>query len=504
MAAINVALIVISLIAGCIRGPSWLRVAQREHYLGGMTTRFAQRWWLSTVSNVVLLIAAIILCAMSFVFAPLGAITAAIVATGPLGLSKRGKTSPLVWTRRLKTVAAVTVLLFASAVVTSALLLGTASVTSLAILLLPLFVDASLFMTKPLEDAICRKYIGMASRRLHQVVPVVVAVTGSYGKTTTKEYIRELVTGYRSVVASPASYNNVAGLCRTINEHLAPGTEVLVAEVGTYGPGEIRQICEWLKPSVALITAIGPVHLERMGSISTIVRAKSEILEGADIAILNVDSPELRVLASAYENIKVMRCGQDDEADVVVSVVDEGIRISAGGQVVGTLVGGHHHPGNVACAVAAALAVNVPKEHIAKQLGRLSVPAHRRQLVTLANGLQVIDDTYNSNPAGARAALELLASTPANRRVVVTPGMIELGERQPHENESFALHASDIADDLLIVGRTNKAALVRGARAGHASYRLVSDRGEAVAWVRDNLKKGDVVLYENDLPDHFP
>jgi UDP-N-acetylmuramoyl-tripeptide--D-alanyl-D-alanine ligase len=127
-------------------------------------------------------------------------------------------------------------------------------------------------------------------------------------------------------------------------------------------------------------------------------------------------------------------------------------------------------------------------------------------VVTTRSGATVIDDTYNANPAGARAALRLLEdlSDGGHRRVVVTPGMVELGDRQVEENAEFAAQAAKIATDLVIVGQSNAAALVTGARRGNARVVRVHDREQAVSWVSERIGPGDVVLYENDLPDHFP
>ena len=160
-------------------------------------------------------------------------------------------------------------------------------------------------------------------------------------------------------------------------------------------------------------------------------------------------------------------------------------------------------PTNVACAVAVAISLNTPEETIAHRLATLPGADHRRQVVVSESGLTIIDDTYNSNPAGAAAALETLTGLDANRKAVVTPGMVELGNRQNPENRRFGVDASLIADDLLIVGRTNRSALVNGSRDGTARVHLSPNRDEAIRWVRDNLKPGDAVLYENDLPDHY-
>ena len=113
-----------------------------------------------------------------------------------------------------------------------------------------------------------------------------VAITGSYGKTTTKQYTAHLLSGSFRVVASPASFNNRMGLARAINEQLAPGTEVFIAEMGTYGRGEIAELCTWIRPEVSAIVAIGPVHLERFKTEERIVSAKSEILDGAKVGVL--------------------------------------------------------------------------------------------------------------------------------------------------------------------------------------------------------------------------
>ena len=130
---------------------------------------------------------------------------------------------------------------------------------------------------------------------------MVVGVTGSYGKTTTKNYIAFLLAGDRAVLASPRSYNNRAGLSRTVNEHLAPGTEVLVAEMGAYGAGEIAALCEWLRPEIAVITSIGPAHLERFGSLEQTLEAKAEITATAQVVVLNVDDARLAGLAKRLD-----------------------------------------------------------------------------------------------------------------------------------------------------------------------------------------------------------
>ncbi|MGH8948268.1 MAG: glutamate ligase domain-containing protein, partial [Acidimicrobiia bacterium] len=160
---------------------------------------------------------------------------------------------------------------------------------------------------------------------------------------------------------------------------------------------------------------------------------------------------------------------------------------------------------NLAVALGIGLALGVEPVVMVTRLDGLPRPEHRQTLSRSARGFTVIDDTFNSNPAGARVALGLLDRVgDEGRKVVVTPGMVELGPDQFDQNLAFAAESAALANDLLIVGRTNRAALLQGSAKGGASVTVVTSREEAVDWVRQNLGPGDAVLYENDLPDHYP
>ncbi|HZQ26184.1 MAG TPA: UDP-N-acetylmuramoyl-tripeptide--D-alanyl-D-alanine ligase [Acidimicrobiales bacterium] len=496
--------VVVALAAAAVSGVRWLRVAQREHYLPGSTSRFAWRWW-SLGPNRVLALAWALGVVLSLTGRPLPALFGSLAAAvGPFGLALRGRTSKLAWTRRLRTLAAVWAALQLLLVALGLLAREPAAAAALGVGLVPVLVDAALALTAPVERRLAEPWIDKAKARLAQVRPVVVAVTGSYGKTSTKGYIATLVDGTRQVVPTPRSFNNRAGLARAVNEHLLPGTEVFVAEMGTYGPGEIAEMCEWCPPEVAVITAIGPVHLERMGTEERITEAKAEILEGARVAVLNVDNPHLARLADRTAG-KVVRCSATPTPTAPtpadVTVVDG--QVVAHGQHVGT-VDPALPPTNVACAVAVALELGVPAEAVAARLAHLQPADHRLTTTTASTGFTIIDDTYNANPAGAALALAALErlGTEGERRVVVTPGMVELGSRQAEENTRLASAASAIATHLVIVGHTNRKALLAGAH--DVDVVAVETRDQAVAWVRKHMKAGDTVLYENDLPDHFP
>ena len=279
--------------------------------------------------------------------------------------------------------------------------------------------------------------------------------------------------------------------------------------MGTYGPGEIARLCRLFPPEVSAITTIGEAHLERMKDRATIVRAKSEILEPARTVVLNVDVPELAEAADRHAATKrVIRCATTEgaTADVVVRRDGDGwlarrCRVRSTGSPCRPRSG---HPINVAVAVGLALAVDVPEQTILDRLASVPATPHRAETTTLDTGVTVIDDTYNANPEGAAQALASARSLVGEGGTVwtITPGMVELGPEQVRRNADFARAATaDEGMQLAIVGHTNRTAL----RAGDASRTQVfGSRDEAARHVMATATAGDVVLYENDLPDHYP
>ena len=487
-------------------GLRWLRIAQREHYLPPAVSRFSVRWWTAGYPNLALAAAAIIAAAAEWWWSGAALVAVAIEGHGPPGLGMRGVTSPLVWTNRLVRVATTTALLMAAVLAWSAAA-GRAGLAAAALVAMPAMVDVALAINLPLERALSNKWVTEAAGRIKRVAPRVVAITGSYGKTSTKLYLAHLLEGRVRVVASPASFNNRLGLARAINERLSPGTEVFIAEMGTYGPGEIAEMCTWIPPEVAVITAIGPVHLERMRTEERILAAKKEILAEDAVAVLGIDHPGLSQLAESESRAgrRVIRCSGAGRPCAVD--VDPGSgKVKVEGRPIGEVDLRIHHPLNVAAAVGAVLALGGNPDEIAPRLGTLPSPDHRLATVVNERGVTVMDDTFNANPEGARAALGRLAerSSPGGKRVVVTPGLVEMGPRRRLENRALGEAAAEAGTHLLVVGRTNRRALLEGARGGEARVLVLDNRLQAVRWARANLERGDTILYENDLPDHYP
>ncbi len=478
----------------------WLRVAQREHYLAPSTTRFALRWWNTGWANRVLLVIEMVGLGGAFFDVRMGFL-AVLAQVGPIGLSLKGRTSKLAWTLRLRRVAAVSGTIVAVLFVVGAVT-ELAWLIALGLIVFPSIIDLSLLALAPIEQRMGNRWVEKAASKLKSSGAQVVAITGSYGKTTAKVYLNHLISGSVRTVASPASFNNRMGLARAVNEQLVPGTEVFIAEMGTYGKGEIASLCQWIEPSIAAIVAIGPVHLERFRTEERIVEAKAEILDRAGSAVIAVDHPLLATLVEQRSGALPITTVATtvDAADVVYRQADRMLLLA--GEPLGP-VPVTVFPVNLAVAVGIAHRLGIDPDP--GLFNSLPSAEHRQTISVSERGVTIIDDTFNSNPAGARAGLDLLsAHARRGRKVLVTPGMVELGPRQDLENEELARTAAGMCDDIVVIGATNRLALLRGSAEGPASVTVVANREEAVNWVRSNLQAGDAVLYENDLPDHYP
>lgn len=505
----------LALVAAVPIGARWLRVAQREHYVPGWTTRMAWLWVTREPLTAALLVVAIgaTFAAVLRGVPPLGPLWAlvaiVVLALLPLGLPVRGRSAKFAMTDRVKRLMVAWIAVHVGVTLVLVWLFDDGAAVAPAIVLLvsaPL-TDLALAIMAPIEKALSKKFVVQAQKRLAQVKPRVVAITGSYGKTSTKNYVAHLVSATFPTVASPASFNNRLGLSRAVNDKLVPGTEIFVAEMGIFGAGEIRELCGYFPPDIAAITVIGEAHLQRMRSTDVIFRAKAEITERAGTVVLPIDDERLaRHAALCAEQgktvVTVSTAGAD--ADVVLDARAGTIRIGRATQPVAVSVSGTGHAVNVAVAAGIALAAGVPVDTIAGRLGDLPGSAHRAEVQTAPTGARVIDDTYNSNPVGAHRALEgaaALAAESGGPLIVVTPGMVELGPVQVERNRAFGAAIAAAGGTLYAVGRTNRGALVAGFGAEAIT---VARREQAVAAAVDAAGDRGVILYENDLPDHYP
>ncbi|MBA2451044.1 MAG: UDP-N-acetylmuramoyl-tripeptide--D-alanyl-D-alanine ligase, partial [Chloroflexi bacterium] len=393
---------------------------------------------------------------------------------------------------------------------------------SLTSLCTPPIAAAANLLLWPLEEGFRRYYLDDARRRLRQCGPTVVAVAGSYGKTSTKEFLATILSRRWSVLKPPGSHNTPMGLSRVVREQLEPRHELFVAELGDYGPGEIRSLCELIGPRIGVLTTIGPEHLERFKSMERIVQAKGELFEAlptGGVAVVNQDDPLVRMLGDRAEQrgLRVVRYGYagDGNSGMVqardVRTTREGLvfTVTAEGHgeavfEIGVL--GRHNVANVLAATAVGLELGMALAEIAEAVRQIAPVEHRLQPIRGAGGVLVIDDTFNSNPRGAAEALEVLAALEGGRRVLVTPGMVELGEREFEENRAFGHKAAAVCDEVILVGRERARPLQAGLHdAGYAESQthVVGSLAEATARLQGMLRAGDIVLFENDLPDLY-
>lgn len=384
-------------------------------------------------------------------------------------------------------------------------------------LLAPAWVAIALSALRPVEATIQEGFKRRARARLAARPDlVVVAITGSYGKTSVKFAAAEMLGQRYNVLATPGSFNTPMGVCKVINEQLKPEHQVLVLEMGIRHPGDIAELCAIARPHVAVITSIGVAHLETMGSIDAIAREKGSLFDyllPGGIAVLDRDDARFDELAArAPGRVLSVSASGDGRADLRATDIGfgtEGTRYEAHArdgsvETVVTPLLGRHHVSNTLLGLAVAEALGVRLRPAARAAARLRPVPHRLAL-RREQGLWILDDAFNSNPVGAEGALEVLSKF-EGRRFVITPGMVELGAREEELNEAFGRRMAASADEVWLVGPARTLPIARGLRAaGFREDRLhvVNTLFEARDAVRRVAQPGDVVLYENDLPDQY-
>ncbi len=312
----------------------------------------------------------------------------------------------------------------------------------------------------------------------------VVGVTGSVGKTTTKELVAAMIAGRRPVVASRANFNTEIGL--PLEVLAAPaGTEVLVLEMAMRGFGQIAELASIAEPDVGLITNIGPVHLEQVGSLDGVARAKSELLTALPAGgTAVVPAGEARLAPWLREDLEVVTFGAGGDVRLDGdAIVAHGERLDLELPFTAAYL-----RVNALAAAAAALAVGVRPQ------GRLDVapPPLRGERIALPSGAELINDCYNASPLSMRAALDdLAAQDPAGRRVAVLGDMLELGADEERLHREVGEHAARSGVELLVaVGPRARAT----AAAFEGETRAVPDAAAAADAARELLRRGDLVL----------
>jgi UDP-N-acetylmuramoyl-tripeptide--D-alanyl-D-alanine ligase len=449
---------------------------------------------------------------------------AALVGAVCLGVAaferdpRRTAKKSLVMTTRAKRIYWVALALMAGFGVLAALSSDLALVWIVAVQLVPVALVIANLLLAPFEARVQARYWREAQVVLRRVDPIVIAITGSYGKTSVKHILGHVLETTAPTLITPGSVNTAMGIARTIRERLAAHHRYFVVEMGAYGIGSIRRLCALTPPRIGIISTIGKAHYERFKSLDAVAQAKFELAEAVrDNGGTVIVASDVMEFAGPRDFVKshrdmVVTVGADENAALVIkSLCQEAEGIVAdiswrgtGYELRAPLFGLHQGP-NIALAFAAACTLGLPPEDVVASLRSTPQIAHRLEVKRQGGGPVVIDDAYNSNPVGFASALALLDALrrPGGRRILVTPGMAELGTEHEAEHARIGRLAAAYVDVLVAVAPHRVASLAAAFAKAAPERDIVtcSSFADAQSWLDRNLTGPDVVLIENDLPD---
>jgi len=386
------------------------------------------------------------------------------------------------------------------------------------VVLLPLIVALSGLLAWPIEKAISECYFRDARRKLLSNPGLIrIGLTGSYGKTSVKHILGTILSEKYPTLITPASFNTPMGVSRAIRERLTPSHQIFVGEMGARHVGDIKELCRLVKPTIGIITSVGPQHLETFKTIERITNTKYELIdalpqEGSRAYFYN-DGGICKQLYDKTTKAKVL-CGRDPETSDCwcdnVSVSDQGssftLHIRGKGSVdCQTRLLGEHSLQNILLAAAVASDLGLTLKQISHGIAKLQPVKNRLELITRPGGFTIINDAFNSNPVGAKAALNVLKAFP-QRRIIITPGMVELGANEDEYNRDFGRAMKDCVDIAIVVGKKRVKPIIDGMKeAGFADDQIfrVDSLDDSTRLLHSIVRPTDTVLYENDLPDHY-
>lgn len=382
----------------------------------------------------------------------------------------------------------------------------------------PLIVLLAAWLMLPVEKNIQNGFKRQARNTLKSRPELfTIGITGSYGKTSVKFIVAEILRQRFNVLATPGSYNTPMGICIVVNNKLQPEHQVLVLEMGMRYRGDIQELCNIAAPDLAIVTDVGVAHLETMGTIENIALEKGDLIRHMKpdgVSVLNIDNPHVAKMAEHAPG-KVWRVSIKDHPDADIKArnvkyTPEGASFeiedeTGSTQIFKTKLLGRHNVLNILLGVAVGRQMGLRLRQIGHGLARVEPVEHRLQLLQKGN-ITVIDDAFNSNPVGAHNAVEVLGAFESGRRVIVTPGMVELGSRQAEENRRLGEHIAKNVDLAVLIGEKQTAPIREGLKAQDFpadQTKVFASFFDAQNFLQGFLESGDVVLYENDLPDQY-
>ena len=435
-------------------------------------------------------------------------------------LQVRKAKKPFVVTMRVKRTYIVSVIVFTLLIAALAFLLpGQAPrfyMLGIFPLLMPVWIALGGLCAWPVEKLVSEMYFRDAQKKLRARPDLIkIGITGSYGKTSVKFIMKTILEEKFQVLATPSSFNTPMGVTRIIREKLLPAHQVFIAEMGARHVGDIKELCRLVHPHHGVLTSVGPQHLDTFRTIERIKGTKYELMDAIpdggccffpdDGAICR----ELYDKTMKQKRLCSLRGGREARvwaSDVSVSPAGSSFTLHAGEESVQctTRLLGEHNIQNVLLAAMVGLHLGMTLRQVARGISRIEPVEHRLQLIP-SRGVTIIDDAFNANPNGAKAALRVLRDFPG-RRIIITPGMVELGGEEAAFNREFGQMMADCVDVAILVGRKHTAPIAQGLVSGgfpkECTY-VTASLEEAAGILHQIGRPGDVALFENDLPDNY-
>jgi UDP-N-acetylmuramoyl-tripeptide--D-alanyl-D-alanine ligase len=389
-------------------------------------------------------------------------------------------------------------------------------VISLSTYLAYILVYIANIINKPVEKLVYFYYLTKAKNKLRSINPKVIGITGSYGKTSSKNILGDILNVKYNALPSPRNLNTPYGLMTTINSHLDKFDDILIAEMGAYKKGEIKELCDLVKPKYGILTKIGTAHLESFGSEENIQSGKFELIESLPkdgIGILNKDDDK-QVSYKLKNKCKILWIGIDNKD---VDVYATNIKPSYKGTIFDvifkndknkysfeTKLLGNANVYNILASLALGIELGISVEELQRAVKNVKPVEHRLELKKYGN-VNIIDDAYNSNPVGSKMALDVLSLMPG-KKIIVTPGMIELGLKQNELNKKFGEYIADVCDEVILVGEKQTKPIYEGLKSkkyDDKHIHIINDVKIAFKLIEELKDKETYALLENDLPDTF-
>ncbi len=381
--------------------------------------------------------------------------------------------------------------------------------------LTPIFALAVWAINVPVEKAVNLWFINDAKRILRSYKDLkVIGITGSYGKTTTKFILSRILSEKYNIVCTPQSFNTPMGVVRTIREYFKPQTQIFVCEMGAKNVGDIKEICNIVHPDYGLITSVGEQHLETFKTVDNVFKTKFELADAVSrkngITFVNGDSKEIktRINTADYKVYGSLKKFDYTISNITCDRFGSKFDLTLGKEILSlsTKLLGKHSIVNIAGAAAIAYELGVSADDIKFAVASLKSTEHRLEMKSSVNRSLLIDDAYNANPEGSIEAINVLGSFEGMKKVIITPGLIELGDREYQCNYDLGVAAAKTCDTVILVGITRSKPLADGVKSTKFNLdnlHIVAGFKEAMEVYSKIADSNTVVLLENDLPDNY-